>query len=433
MSVLILIGAIAAFLILTLILFFNRINPGISISAWGDIQEKTVLLEIIEEFKKENPGIRVVLRHYHYNEYVPKNLADLAEGQGSDILVMEIANFPELFYSGVLEPLDPFFKKENWDMGSYYPKMVESFTVGGKVYGIPRDAAPLCVVYYNKKAFRESGESYPSKFWNWHDFRKAAQNLTVVNRHGETARWGVVEQWPMISPWVHGMGGSFADNVNKPSRWTFASDPCTALGMQFRADLILKDKSMPLLTDAKEIGGVKTWYLFAQGTAAMFISGIWKTAYFQETIKDFDWDIALLPKGPGGNGKYTLGGTAYGITRKSRNKKWAWKLVKFITGKEGARKMAATGVAQPALMEVANSPFFLGSKIPASKSLMLDAVDFSSPTPFCSNWGKIQTIISEEFSRVWRGEETIPNAMARLKPILEKNPPQTTTLRKPSN
>jgi multiple sugar transport system substrate-binding protein len=165
--------------------------------------------------------------------------------------------------------------------------------------------------------------------------------------------------------------------------------------------------------------------MFMNSSVAMFLSGIWKTPRFRE-IKDFKWDVAMLPKNPNGFRAFSTGGSGYGILKNSKHKKEAWELIKFISGEEGAKRLAATGLAQPAIVSVANSPTFLDGKDPQNKKMVLEAMKYVKYNPMCKNWFEVHdSLIVPTLDKVWNGGETPVEAMKRLKPLLEKNPPQT--------
>jgi len=100
-------------------------------------------------------------------------------------------------------------------------------------------------------------------------------------------------------------------------------------------------------------------------------------------------------------------------------------LVKYISGEEGAKKLAQTGLAQPALMSQANTTF-LDNQDPKNKKMLLEAVKYVKYPPMCKNWDEVtHSIIGPELDKVWNGTETAAEAMEKLKPELEKNEPQT--------
>ena len=173
------------------------------------------------------------------------------------------------------------------------------------------------------------------------------------------------------------------------------------------------------------MGGMGTSDMFVNGTVAMYLSGIWPTPKFRP-IKNFKWDVAMFPKNNNGYRAFSTGGSGYGILKSSTHKKEAWELVKYISGEQGAKKLAATGLAQPAIMSAANSPLFLDGKDPQNKKMLFEAMKYVKYNPMCKNWAEVHdSIMGPELDKVWNGTETAVEALAKLKPVLENNPPQT--------
>jgi multiple sugar transport system substrate-binding protein len=396
----------------------------LKISSWGDVQENAILTDLVGAFEKANPGVHVELQRTPYNEYLTKLMTRIASGDAPDVIFTEVGEFTDLYLKNVLEPLDGYVKASGMDLKAYYPQVTERFTINGSIYAIPRDTAPICVVYYNKKAFDEAGLSYPTDDWTLAEFLKDAQAVKRVDAKGHVTRWGLVDDWVMPEAWIYDLGGSYVDDVKRPTRWTFATDPNSLKGVQFRADLIHRYKVMVPPSGVQGMGGLGSTGMFETGTSAMFLSGIWKTPAFRG-IKDFPWDVVMLPKGPAGTRAFSTGGSGYGIMGNSKHKQEAWRLVQFLSGEEGAKKFASSGFAQPALMSVANSPVFLDNQAPLNKKMLLKAVEYVKFPPVCANWREaVESFIGPELDKVWNGTETVEKAMSNLKPVLEKNPPR---------
>jgi ABC-type glycerol-3-phosphate transport system substrate-binding protein len=397
----------------------------IKISSWGDLQENQILVDLIADFQKAHPDIQVELERIPFGEYVTKLLTQIAGGLAPDVIFVEVNNFVDLFLRGALEPLNPYIQADHVDLSAYYPQVLDRFTVDTQTYVVPRDTAPIAVIYYNKKAFDEAGVAYPTDDWTWEDFVAAGKKVMKTDANGKVTRWGFVDDWPLWDEWVYDAGGSFTDNVKHPTKWTFAIDPDSLKGIQFRTDLMDKYKIMLPPSGLSAMGGMGTSDMFINGSVAMFLSGIWKTPTFRN-IKDFKWDVVMFPKGPHGYRAFSTGGSGYGILNSSKHKKEAWELVKFISGEEGAKKLAATGLAQPAIMSVSNSPLFLDGQDPKNKKMLLEAMKYVKYNPMCKNWFEVHdSVIGPELDKVWNGTETPAEAMDKLKPVLEKNVPQT--------
>ena len=395
----------------------------IKISSWGDLQENQILVNMVAAFEKKNPTIKVDLQRIPFSEYVTKLLTQVAAGMAPDVIFVEVGNFTDLFLRDALESLNPFIQADQYNLSVYYPEVVDRFTVSGQTYVIPRDTAPICVIYYNKKAFDEAKIPYPTDDWDWAQFLAVCQKLVKKDAAGKVTRWAFIDDWTMIDPWIYSAGARWVDDVKKPTKWTLADDNRFVQGIQFRANLMHKWKVMPAPSSLTSMGGMGSSDLFMNGTVAMFLSGIWKTPRFRE-IKNFDWDIVMFPRGNTGVRAFSTGGSGYGILKSSKHKKESWALVKYISGEEGAKQLAATGLAQPAIMSVAQSALFLDGQKPLNKKMLLDAVRYVKYPPMAKNAAEIANgIVVPQLDRFWSGTATAEQAAAALKPLLSRNPP----------
>jgi len=401
-------------------------GTSIKISSWGDLSENQILVDLIAQFEKENPTIKVELQRIPFNEYTTKLLTQIAAGSAPDVIFTETNNFVDLYLRQAFEPLNAYIQKDNFSTADYYPQILDRFSADGNIYAIPRDTAPICVIYYNKKAFDEAKLPYPNDDWNWAQFVAVGQKLIKKDATGKVTRWAFIDDWSMFEPWIYSAGGKWADDVKKPTKWLMAEDQGFVTGIQFRADLMHKYKVMPPPASLSAMGGMGTSDMFMNGTVAMFLSGIWKTPKFRTDIKNFKWDVVMFPKGPTGIRAFGTGGSGYGILKSSQNKEAAWKLVKFISGPVGAKKLAQTGLAQPAMMSVASGPDFLDGKDPQNKKMVLEAVKYVKYMPMAKNTSEVQYgILGPILDKVWNGNITAQQAAEALKPQLANKPPVT--------
>jgi len=388
------------------------------VSSWGDIGENKVLNDLLNDFMLLNPSIKVRLQRTPYAQYT-QTVLDSLKSFGPDVLFVEANNFADFLYQKALEP---YIKADRLDLSDFYPAVMDRFTSRKQTYVIPRDTAPWCLVYYNKSAFDEAGVPYPDGNWDWGQFAETAVKVKKTGASGTVLRWGFIDDKPLPSAWIFSAGGTFADDVHQPTRWTFAEDPRTLQGIRFRHDLIHKHKASLAHTKIPGFAVSEGSDMFRFGTAAMYLSGLKWTPLFRE-ITQFKWDVAMLPKGPGGQRAFSTGGSGYGVSRQSGNKQAAWQLVKFLTGEEAERKRLASGLAQPALRKMAYSDLFLDQKDPLNKKILIDAVEYVRYFPLCGNWQEVETLIVGGLEKAWEGKETPEAALEKLKPILRDHPP----------
>jgi multiple sugar transport system substrate-binding protein len=394
----------------------------IRISSWGDIQENTILEGLIAEFQKLHPDIYVQLDRVPFGDYVDKLLTQFAGGLAPDVIFVSAENLADFYPRNLLEPLTGYLKEHsqiNWD--DFYPTLMKWYTVRGDLYVLPRDIAPVCVLYYNQKAFDEAKLPYPKDDWTVQEFLNDAVKLTKRDAKGNTTQWGFVDDWAMPEVWIYALGGGFVDDPHNPTRYII-TQPESVAGIQFRADMINKYKVMPSPASLSQQGGVGTSDMFVSGTAAMFLSGIWKTPMFRG-IKNFKWDVVMSPQVSGAKRAVVGGSSGYGIVSTSKHKQAAWQLISFLSSPEGQKRFAATGLVQPALKRVAESPAFLDGKDPQNKKMLLKAVDYGIDMPIATNWREVeQGIIFPALDKVWMGKETAVEAAIKLDGELNKHP-----------
>jgi ABC-type sugar transport system permease subunit/ABC-type glycerol-3-phosphate transport system substrate-binding protein len=410
---------------------------------WGDFKEIQALQDTIKAFEKEYPGVKVRgERVPPGDEYTQKLLIEQAAGLTPDVIFcgQQFAKFSE---KGMLRDLQPFVKADpSVKLSEYYPQLVRLFTSNGKLYALPRDIAPIGLVYYNKSLFDAAGVPYPDETWSWdytprpelghRDFLTAALRLTRHSTRGvQKTVYGYSGAWPSntMNNFVFSSGAEFVDDVFKPTKLKY-DDPRVLNAIRLTQDLCYKYKVSPTSTEL-QASGVSTHDLFAQGRIAMYMTGIWEVPRFREEIGErFDWDIAPWPKGPTGLRGVATGWSGYAMTTASRHPQEAWNLLKYLAGKPGLSRLAQTGLAQPALSKVADSPLWLDGQRPKNRKLTIEEVEYVHNDVIHANWAQIEGIINPKLELVWNGSATpqkavqafLPQAQAKLDEL--NNPPR---------
>ena len=157
------------------------------------------------------------------------------------------------------------------------------------------------------------------------------------------------------------------------------------------------------------------------GKVAMYNSGIWETPMLR-TIKDFDWDIVMFPKGPTGIRAFGTGGSGYCILKSTKYPEAAWEVVKALAAKEGQIMLAEKGLAQPANRKIAEGPYWAGSpKKPLNKDMLNEAVKFAVYSPFHPRWREVEgKYVTIELDYLLLGKKTAEEFTKKLVPIINK-------------
>lgn len=381
---------------------------------WGDKEEAGILQNAVDDFEKAHPGVKVEMDRAPYGEYITKVLTMFSGGMAPDVMAVNAEQMISFASRGVFLDLKPYVEKDpGLKLSDFYPEAIDHYTVDGQLVALPRDIAPVAVIYYNKKEFDQAGLPYPQNGWDYLQFLKDAQKLTRRDATGRTTQFGFADEWTAWDSWVYAFGGALVDDVKKPARCTLDS-PQAAAGVQFRGDLAQKYHVAPSPADLTAMGAMGSSDFFINGTAAMFYSGIWDVPQFRK-IKNFDWDVVEFPKGPGGRRAFPLSAAGYAIVKTCKTPDLAYELVKYLAGEVGQKYMAATGLTQPALKTLANSPVFLDSQPPRSKGFLVDAVKYGRFQPVDPNEAEwYNGMIVPALDKVWSGEETAQQALAKV-------------------
>jgi len=419
--------ALSAFALFLGLLLFGPLgclkNSGkvtLSCIGWGGVEENKIVQSAIDDFKKAHPDVEVVLQRAPYGDYITKILTDFSANQAPDVMAINAEQMSSFTTRGLFVDLKPYVEKDpTIKLTDFYPEAIDHYTVNGMLTAIPRDIAPVAVIYYNKKKFDEAGLPYPKNDWTYEEFVATAQKLTKKGAGRKITQWGFVDDYPTWDAWVYAFGGTLADDLTHDTR-CMLDTPEAIAGAQFRADLIFKYGCTPSPSASTAMGGLGNSDYFINGQVGMFYSGIWMTPRFRE-IKSFDWDVVEFPLGPKGHRGFPLSATGYGIIRTSKHPDLAYELVKFLAGEVGEKYMAATGLTQPAIKALAQSPVFLDGQQPKSKAFLVDAVKDGHWQPLDPNIAEWKSHIDSALERVWNGDETAAVALKKATADVNKN------------
>lgn len=405
----------------------------------GDVSFR-VLQNEIREFEKQHPNIKIKFERADYAQYFDKLLTQYAAGVAPDVVMMDPANFQRFALRGALLKLNQFYDTvPGFDIKSYYPSIVKAHSLGEDLYVLPRDIAPISIVYYNKKMFREAGVPYPDGKWTWsyqerpelgnRDFLTVVRKFQRKNERGKVTQWGYVPGWNglFVDMLFFSTGGRYTDNPEVPTKVLF-DDPRLIRAYQFTADLTLKHGLIPSSFDQ---AGTNSRQMFTQQKVAMYHSGIWDTPQLRDEVKPldqggFDWDIAIAPAYEDGTRAYPTGGSGYGITASTKHPREAWLFTQWMAGKPGMMAMAKAGIAQPAIRELAlQEPWIPGPNTPAEQQIPQNRIitDTSEPyvvfAPTGILWPEVSNMARQPEALIFNGDSTAEKELPKSSAIAQ--------------
>src|SRR6201988_1070952 len=127
--------------------------------------------------------INVELLYVPNQEYMngSKLQTAFASGQGPDIFIISPGDFLRYYNGGVLTNLTPYM--EEAAIKDFFPNLMRTREVDGKIYGLPMEVVPLAM-FYSLKAFEEAGLSESDIPKAWDQFLEIARKLTKGDRFG---------------------------------------------------------------------------------------------------------------------------------------------------------------------------------------------------------------------------------------------------------
>ncbi|MFC4769341.1 ABC transporter substrate-binding protein [Effusibacillus consociatus] len=307
------------------------------VGGWSSSPEEQAILDAqIAEFKKQNPNIDVKFEPV-VGDYLQKLQPMIASKTEPDIFYLDAYAAPEFMDKGVTEPIDEYIKKLNVNLGDYEDAAIKAFQWKGKTYGLPKDYNTLAL-FYNKEMFEKAGLKPPT---NWTELKAAAKKLT---KDGVTG-FSMSAELPRYQPFLVQAGGSVIDG-DKPT--LNKTENAAAIDFIY-GDMMKKEKIAAI---PKTLGVDWSGDAFANKKAAMVVEGAWLIPHLAKKSPDLKYGIVELPVKEGGKPSNMIFTVAYALSKNSKTKDAAVKLMTFLTGKEGQKFVVEKGLALPTIKEL---------------------------------------------------------------------------------
>jgi len=378
----------------------------ITLSGWSNLLEKQLLQKVIDEFEVQNPTIKVKYDAIA-DQYMDVLKTRLIGETAADVFYLDALEAPGLISPGVLEPLNKYISQD-FDVADFEPKLLNAFQKDGIIYGLPKDFSTL-VLFYDKKAFADAGLSHPPRTWD--QLREYARKLTIDNNNDGIERYGfgILPELARQAFVVEAFDGKLVDAEGKAA---FASAE-SLKGLQLLVDQYLNDKSAAQPSDVGTTSGSE---IFGQGKAAMVIEGTWLISYLKDTFPNLEYATAEVPtiNDKDGTMAYTV---AYVMNKKSNHKLAAWKLIAYLTGKQGMKSWTSGGFALPTRKSVATQ---LGYENTALYAPFIAGASYATIWQAGEYLPLILNNFNNQFISAMLGEQSLTNAMQKAQNTANK-------------
>jgi multiple sugar transport system substrate-binding protein len=293
--------------------------------------EDETLQEQVALFEEQYPNINVEVQLVP--EYDTFLQTAFASGDYPNVFYVNQDKVDEFAQAGVLAtPAEG----QITDMDDIYPSLVQTFTFDGSFYCPAKDFSTLALEY-NRDLFDQAGVEYPTAEWTWEDLATAAQTI-----HDETGIAGIslnpdIDRW--FAFYTQAGGRLYDDEGNFAFATEGENRDAAIAAVEAYANLFESGAA----ATAQDLGAGWPGDAFGQGLAAMTIEGNWIIQYLIDTFPDLNWGVSELPTGPEGTQGTLVFSECYGVGADNENLEESWLLVDFLTGPEGAARLAEGG------------------------------------------------------------------------------------------
>ena len=328
------------------------------------------------------------------SKYADTMVTKLAGGASPDVMMLAMDQIPRYALSDILLPLDDLASQEYKD--ALYPVVKNALTVNGTLYAAARDVTPK-VMFLNTKMFEEANIPIPEDDWTMEEFTEIAKQLTKGS--GADAQWGYY--WKNYADQTFAMIAAFGGNMYSADGKSsvFTTDEKTQEAVQFMYDLTNTWKVCPTAQQAAQFGD-NEFSPFMANKVAMQVGALSTESTFDASGTEY----TVLPM-PTVNGTSQTSSfvNAWVIPKMAKNPELSWRVVEFLSGKEGQQIALDMKFGLPASTLVDTSAF--EAEKPTNK-YYVQALENAVPYPVNLNGAEFQTMFQKECESLWAGAIT---------------------------
>jgi len=378
---------------------------------WTNPEVKPTILELIEQFEKKNPKIKVNLTDLTWSDGHEKIVVAFGSGTAPDVLELGSDWVPEFSYQDVL--LDVTFEAEKIKKEFL---MWEPATIGNptdasqKIFGFPW-ILDTRVLFYNKDLMKkaELNPEKPPKTWD-----ELLDYCKAVNR---------------LKPGAYGFGANSAERHRLykkflPFLWANGGK---ILSDDQRESEINKSEGVQALEFYKKLtqnGMIDTQAMldeaFKHNKIGFVISGGWLLNNLRKNYPELNFGICLMPKPESDQGTPAsfAGGEFLVIDKKTKNPQEALELIKFLIQKDNCLKVCqAIGSGFPSARGAELDPYYRNNP---DLSIFQEQLKHALSPPPHPQWVYIEEIIEKAVEEVMYDKKSSQDALDEAKSEIDK-------------
>ena len=367
-------------------------------------REGEVVAQLMPDFERENPGVRVRVQQIPWSAAHEKILTAFVGEATPDIAMLGNTWVPEFVALDALEPLDPYVARSAAiTHNDFFPGSWSTNVVDGKAYGVPW-YVDTRVLFYRTDLLKAAG--YDSMPTTWAAWRESMLRIKSRMTAGQYPLLLPTNEWP--PPIILGLQTG-APLLRENGHYANFSDPRFRRAFDFYIGLF-RDGLAPKVSGT-EVSNL--YQEFERGNIAMYISGPWQIGEFTRRLPPTaqgTWMTAPLP-GPNGPGVSMAGGASLSIFRASKRKADAWKLAEYLSRPDVQLRFYTLTGDLPTNRAAWNDTTLANNRHARAFRTQLDRME---PLPQVPEWEQIATKVFEYGEQAIRGRMTVDGTLAAL-------------------
>lgn len=345
-----------------------------------------------------------------------KIMAAISAGNGPDVTDEFGSDIGKLSSAGIMEPLDEYITKANYDLTDFIPATLDAMKLDGKTYALPCNVN-FTALYYNKTLLKNAGYTEPPK--TLEEMYDMAVKTTTLNKDGSLDVCGFPDfPFAYYADAVSAAagGGWYAKDGKPAPADTEGNKIALKLNVDYRTkfgvDNVVKFQSGGKYLDPTDP--------FLMGKQTFRFDGPWMGKDIKETFKsEVDYGVTYVPypkDHPELEGRAFATSSILFLSAGAKNKDGGFDFLSYFVGKEGQTRFTIDSGDFPSRLSSLTTPEFLKgydrdffTKLANSKNLV--------SIPNGSKNGEYNTMVSEEVEKCVNLKQDVDTT---LKNIYEK-------------
>ncbi|MRI85876.1 extracellular solute-binding protein [Aerococcaceae bacterium WS4759] len=308
---------------------------------WEDVNKGIGIAAAVEKFEAEH-GVNILVVEKAYAQQLEDLRLDGPAGSGPDVFTMPADQIGTAVVEGLVKEVNA----DDAVKASFTEASIQSQTVDGKLYGLPKSVETQ-ILFYNKDLIAE--EDLPDTLEGWYE-------LSQNNTSDSFAFLALFDQLYYTMGVIGGYGG-YIFNQDENGNYLPEDVGLNNAGAVEAVDYVSKFYTEKLFPDGiiGEQGINVLEALFVEGRVQAVISGPWNLEPF--TSAGLNYGVKELPLLPNGEHMQSVAGVkSYNISSYTKNPELAEAFLLFITNEENSLVRYEETLEVPAVLALSEHP-----------------------------------------------------------------------------